>query len=234
MPPSEACRTHSVSAVDAEELLRAVRVAFTAAGGDDLSWRDPHPDRRVGDDEYSRVSDPGKYRVVTTRTASWITALTETGLAVADPLPDARAPWRTPTSSLADPAVATWLRPEATGAVPLLLCLNRVGTAEHDYLLVGAGEPAVEVDVVPDCGCDACDSGSADLLEALDQRVLDVVAGDLVHITLPMGTICGRGDGWSAQWPQGSGREREEVEALLDEARAGRSPHTVVQGRPWW
>ena len=220
--------------MDAEELLHAVRDAFTAAGGDHLAWPDPHPDRRVDEDEYSRVSDPGKYRIVTMRTTSWITALTETGLATADPVPGARALWRTPPSSLADRAVATWLRPRATGAVPLLLCLNGLGSTEHDYLLVGAGDPAVEVDLVPDCGCDACDSGSADLLVVIDQRVLDVVAGDLVHITLPSGTIRGRGDGWSAQWPQGSGRGREEVEALLEEARAGRSPHAVVHGRAWW
>ncbi|WP_298993266.1 DUF6226 family protein [uncultured Pseudokineococcus sp.] len=220
--------------MNADELLHAVSDAFTAAGGDHLGWADPHPDRQVDDDEYSRVSDPGKYRIVTVRTAAWVTALTETGLATAEPIPAPRAPWRAPPSSLADQAHATWLHPVRTGAVPLLLCLNKVGTPEHDYLLVGAGDPAVEVDLVPDRGCDACDSGSAGLLEELDQHVLDVVAGDLVHITLPSGTVCGRGNGWSAQWPQGSARSREDVEVLLEEARAGNSPYMVVRGPAWW
>lgn len=220
--------------MDADALLLAVQDVFTASGGDRLAWPDPHPDRQVGDDEYSRVSDPGKYRIVAVRTTAWITALTRSGLATTAHVADTRASWRTPPSSLADSAVGTWLRPRAADAVPLLLCLNTGGSTKHDYLLVGAGAPAVEVDLVPDCGCDACDSGSDGLLEAIDRSVLQVVTGQLTHITLPHGTLCGFGDGWSAAWPQGSARDREEVEALLEAARAGRSPHPVVHGRPWW
>lgn len=220
--------------MDAEELLSAVRDAFTAASGDQRGWSDPHPDGTIGSDEYSRVSDPGKYRIVTMRTDAWITALTETGLAAADRVADAREPWRTPPTSLSDQAAATWLHPRSGGAVPLLLCLNRVAAAEHDYLLLGAGAPAVEVDLIPDCGCDACDAGSTDLLEAIDRRVLDVVSGDFVHITLRGGTICGQRNGWSARFSKRTRRRNAEIEALLDDARSGRSPHSVVHGPAWW
>lgn len=34
---------------------------------------------------------------------------------------------------------------------------------------------------VPDCGCDACDSGSDDLLEVMDREVLGVVSGAFVQ-----------------------------------------------------
>lgn len=220
--------------MDAGELLSAVRDAFTAAGGDQLGWSDPHPDGTIGSDEYSRVSDPDKYRIVTMRTHAWITALTETGLAAADRVADAQEPWRTPPTSLSDQAVTTWLHPRAAGAEPLLLCLNRATAAEHDYLLLGAGAPAVEVDLIPDCGCDACDSGSTNLLEAIDRQVLNAVSGDLVHITLRGGTICGQRNGWTARLSKRPRRSNAEIEALLDDARAGRSRHAVVHGPAWW
>ncbi|MCY3863114.1 MAG: DUF6226 family protein [bacterium] len=39
---------------------------------------------------------------------------------------------------------------------------------------LGVGDPAVLVLAAPDCGCDACDSGSQD---ALDEYMLSVVTG---------------------------------------------------------
>jgi len=39
--------------------------------------------------------------------------------------------------------------------------------------MLGVGKPALEVEPFPDCGCDACDSGSRDLLEDLDRTILD-------------------------------------------------------------
>jgi len=223
--------------VDADQLQDAVRQVFTAAGGDRMGWPDPHPGHTVADEEYSRVSDPDKFRIITVRAAAWITALVEGGLATATPLTDAddvRGAWSGEPPHLGASVEATWLHPVAGGAVPLLLCLDRVQEAEHAYLVVGIGEPAVQVDTLPDCGCDACDSGSTDLLQALDRRLIDVVSGELTYIRLPDGVVCGGGDGWSAGWTSGAGRDREQVEALIVEARAGRSSYQVVHGRPWW
>jgi len=42
---------------------------------------------------------------------------------------------------------------------------------------LGVGDPAVLVLAAPDCGCDACDSGSQDALDELDEYMLSVVTG---------------------------------------------------------
>jgi uncharacterized protein (UPF0548 family) len=44
-------------------------------------------------------------------------------------------------------------------------------------LVVGVGDPPLVLASLPDCGCDACDSGSGDLLEQLDQVILSIVDG---------------------------------------------------------
>lgn len=61
---------------------------------------------------------------------------------------------------------------------------------------VGVLEPTVEVTRQPDCGCDACDSGSTDLLEAVDNAVAAVIGGPYVVL---------RGRGWVSQWHPGGG-----------------------------
>jgi hypothetical protein len=53
---------------------------------------------------------------------------------------------------------------------------------------IGIGSPPVMVAMEPDCGCDACDSGSADLLDVVDQAFVDVVSGEILHA---------EGDGWT-------------------------------------
>lgn len=49
------------------------------------------------------------------------------------------------------------------------------------------GDPAVLLETLLDCGCDACDSGSRDLLEVLDETVLSVVDGSLEVSYTPHG-----------------------------------------------
>jgi hypothetical protein len=51
--------------------------------------------------------------------------------------------------------------------------------------------------MLPDCGCDACDSGSDDLLSAIDEVIGHVVAGPFVVL---------RGHRWDAQWSPDGGR----------------------------
>lgn len=84
----------------------------------------------------------------------------------------------------------------------------------------GGSEP-VFLGWEPDCGCDACDSGSADLLAAVDQEILTVVGG-AVHVS---------GGGGRRRWvawttPGGhraSGRRiPRDVDGILTDARAGR------------
>ncbi|WFR71554.1 DUF6226 family protein [Prescottella defluvii] len=52
--------------------------------------------------------------------------------------------------------------------------------SDHVFTVtVAAGDPAVRLAEIPDCGCDACDRGSAELLEDMDKWVLSVVDGSL-------------------------------------------------------
>ncbi|MGY5764263.1 DUF6226 family protein [Brachybacterium sp. DNPG3] len=63
-------------------------------------------------------------------------------------------------------------------------------------LIVGVGAggppsdapmPAIAVEDLPDCGCDACDSGSRDLLEQVDRAILSIVDGSLEAAVGPDG-----------------------------------------------
>ncbi|WP_420879610.1 DUF6226 family protein [Rhodococcus sp. (in: high G+C Gram-positive bacteria)] len=51
--------------------------------------------------------------------------------------------------------------------------------AASTFVAVAAGDPAVCLAEIPDCGCDACDRGSAELLREMDWWVLAVVDGSL-------------------------------------------------------
>ncbi|MEV6302115.1 DUF6226 family protein [Actinoplanes sp. NPDC051861] len=131
------------------------------------SWPNPHAGRDATDDEYSRVTDPARYRIVHARARAWAAALAE--------LPGVRTDGDRVTSP----------RP---GTLPLFL--TEIDN-EPAILQISVVRPDIVLDRLPDCGCDACDWGSADLLEAIDARVRAVVEGPFVHV---------RGDGWYAHW----------------------------------
>lgn len=62
-------------------------------------------------------------------------------------------------------------------------------------LTIAVARPEIVVETQPDCGCDACDSGSSDLLEAVDAAVRHIVGGPYVVL---------RGKKWHAEWhPEG-------------------------------
>jgi len=58
-------------------------------------------------------------------------------------------------------------------------------------LHISVVRPGVALEMLPDCGSDACDCGSDDPLRAIDQTIGAVVGGPLVAL---------RGKGWQAQW----------------------------------
>ena len=56
---------------------------------------------------------------------------------------------------------------------------------------VGVGDLVEVLDRQPDCGCDACDTGSADLLDTVDNAFVLALSGGVY--------VCaGAGRGWSA------------------------------------
>lgn len=57
-------------------------------------------------------------------------------------------------------------------------------------------KPDVAVAMLPDCGCDACDHGSDDLIGAIDEVIGQVVGGPFVIL---------QGKQWHAQWHPSGG-----------------------------
>jgi len=223
----------TVTSVDEQTLLAAVAAVFAETSAALPGWPDPHPDGgSPAAEEYSRCLDPGKYRLLTARAEAWTRALTGLGLATTEPLTAADAPgaWRKGLPYDVSPTRAHRLRPHRAGAPPLLISYRGFDGCDDNIVMISTGEPAVLRASLPFCGCDACDDGSEPLLEQLDAAVVDVVNGRVVHGVTPHGEVTDHASGWEAD---GVGSP-EEVERILDDARAGRSPHRVTRRRPWW
>lgn len=156
-------------------------------------WPNPRPDMaEPAHDEYSRVTDPDRYLVVQARSRSWRDALAE--------LPGVRVESIDAGSSALGQVTQVGQRSvRVSSSVPCTLDLVLIeqdirltsGEGMLPVLRIAVSQPDVLLDVHPDCGCDACDSGSLDLLNAVDDAIRRVVEGPLVVL---------RGDGWGADW----------------------------------
>jgi Family of unknown function (DUF6226) len=206
---------------------------------DDLAlpgWADPHAGTDgPRDEEYSRVTDPERYRVLHARARVWASVLED--------LLGARV------ETLAPVVVAggrggfergVRLVPPTPDALPLLLLEREApqsGQAALAVLDIAVARPDVVVTSEPDCGCDACDSGSGDLLEAVDAKVRSVVGGPFVLL---------RGDGWDASsspeggraGSEGRGPDLDEMIDLCRRIAQGETVRTpedaeVFVGRSW-
>ena len=175
-------------------LLDEVETTFAETGADTPGWPDPHlrPDgteRDSREEEYSRCLEPGKYRILWSRAEAWARVLTRRGWASETVHEDpGQVAWE-PRPRVA-PQRTTVLEPHRPGAERLVLARTapedapgstdlRSGEAMLPGLLLGIGDPAVTVETLPDCGCDACDDGSASQLEQLDRALLSIVDGSL-------------------------------------------------------
>jgi len=163
------------------------------------SWPNPHPGMASArEEEYSRVTHPERYRIVHARARVWAQVVG----AVPGVEVEALAP-----AALDDEGHlgrfdrGVRLTSPRRGTLPLLLLERDVpmltGEASMAVLHISVGRPEVALQMLPDCGCDACDWGSDDLLGAIDETIGHVVGGPLVVL---------RGKGWHAQWhPDGGG-----------------------------
>ena len=216
------------------QLLSEVEEAFAETGADTPGWEDPHrgpdgEDRDSLEEEYSRCLNPGKYRILWARAEAWTRVLTARGWATREDVEsgDLRAGvrWATP------PRLAlhrtTVLRPRRPGALPLALARTApdgaAGSTDLEGgdalilgLVVGIGDPAVSVSTVPDCGCDACDSGSRDLLEDLDRTLLSIIDGSFEVELSP---------DWSSQ--------RTSFGASGGSGEDGTGPSLTLTAQPW-
>jgi Family of unknown function (DUF6226) len=191
-----------------DELLTAVDTAFAVTGRGLVPWPDPHPDRTPRDEEYSRLLDPAKWRIVGARAEAWIAAVIDTGLAVVER--GAAIRWRDQPGTVI--SRADHVGPFAAGALGVVVARSRLGEVDDAGVTLGVGDPAVCVDWFPSCGCDACDSGSQDELDRLDESLLAVVAGTFRRLSRADRTITVIGE---HRW-QATGRfGRREVAAVL-------------------
>ena len=194
--------------VDEGLLLATVDDAFATSAAGLRAWVDPHPDRMPADEEYSRCLDPGKYRMVGARADAWLMAVERLGLAAVST--DVKVMWSQPPGTrITRTAVA---RPAAQGAIAMVVARSRIGDVADAGVVIGAGSPAVSCAALPECGCDACDSGSQDLLDELDEMVHSVISGRFRRLTRGRREITVRSQGgWSAS---GNFR-RGEVESIV-------------------
>jgi hypothetical protein len=165
-----------------DDLIAEVDRAFAVTGAATPGWPDPHPHgARPLDDEYSRVSDQGKYGILQTRLDAWAEVLTAHGVA------------RVEVDGLVRRLVPT--RP---GGLVLILETTIVDGAPYGVEVRvgdGHGDPAF-LDRLPYCGCDACDDGSDVLLENLDGQVLTVLQGGVVRAEIGERAMTRSRDGW--------------------------------------
>lgn len=177
---------------DERWLLELVEESFAEVSADLTEWADPHYDpsapghrRDSEEEEYSRCPEPEKYNIALARAEAWVTVLTGLGWADVTTVtggvdePGSGIEWALPPWSHQAHGTLTVLHPTAEQAVPLVFWSIDADEFAAN-VSVCAGDPAVFLDQIPDCGCDACDSGSEDLLRVIDEMALAVVGGSLI------------------------------------------------------
>ncbi|MDY6054530.1 DUF6226 family protein [Micrococcus sp.] len=186
--------------------LRA-EVARRFAALDMPSWPAPHAeDSAPAEEEYSRVSEPERYRIVIERARLWAQVLAEAGaVVVPEAVRSAPAfPWN-PEEEPVQRALRVDPPAGVAGAAPWWLLESDVPQNDGGtlpVLRVAVGRPDQVREALPDCGCDACDPGSADLLDAVDEAVLGAVSAG-VTLTGRCGLL--RRRDWHVVW-DASGR----------------------------
>lgn len=210
--------------MNSTELLAAVDAAFNTTERVHAAWANPHPGGSPpSEEEYSRVTTPERWRILGERVEAWARVLESRRLVTVRDLP--RPNWVLPQVPAA--VRGTLISPNAAGAIPLTIGRFPVGTVEDAGIVLGVGIPPVAFARLPDCGCDACDTGSQNELEHLDDLMMSVVTGELRRLDLRDRSITALRDGrWSA-----AGLDRaDDVDAILASSDHG---WTEQRGAPW-
>lgn len=204
------------------DLKSAVEGAFAMTGRGLARWPDPHTGRAPSDDEYSRVTDADKWRLVGARADAWLLVLDDANLAHVER--DATVQWAEEPGtriSKADRVV-----PRRREAVPMVIARSAIGDVHDAGVTFGVGDPAVCVAWLPNCGCDACDSGSQNELDKVDRILVGVVSGAFRRLTSGGREITQfDGNGWSASGSFG----RRELDAVLSNPEGWQ----VISGAAW-
>lgn len=192
-------------------LLAAVDLAFEVTGRETASWADPHPDRSPLEAEYSRLTDASRWRIIGARANAWGVALVGAGLARLERGAEVR--WRVSPGTVI--SRTDRIVPRAAGALPVAVARSQLGDVDDAGVTLGVADPAVCVAWFPECGCDACDSGSQDVLDELDAHMLGIVSGAFRRLSAGGGEITVIGDGG---WRASNLSRRDTVERVLADA----------------
>jgi hypothetical protein len=203
------------------------------------SWPNPHEGMASArEEEYSRVTEPERYGVVHARARVWVDRLGDVPGVEVETLAPASLDDEGRLGRFDRGVRLTSSRP---GTLPLLLLERDVRLsgleASLAVLHISVVRPEIALEMLPDCGCDACDWGSDDLLRAIDQTIGNVIGGPFVVL---------RGKGWHAQWHPdggssggaGQGPDHAQMMELCRRLAGGedvRLPNgaEAFVGRPW-
>lgn len=207
--------------MDRTALTDAVETAFAATSRGLRPWPNPRPTGTAPhEEEYSRILDPAKYRLLGARFEAWAQVLEAQGLC--HRLRDVDSAWREKPSVFATRTER--LDPVRPGALSLVAIHSRIDDCLEAGVVIGAGNPATAVAVIPACGCDACDDGSDPLLEEIDDSVWGLVSGAFIEVRQGDRWVRTLGDLWRAE-----GLEHDEPEAWL----ADPGDRDVTRGAAW-
>ncbi len=211
----------------AAALLPAVDAAYARRRGDLADWPNPRPGGEPAlEEEYSRVLHPDRYRLLGVRADAWVEAVVAAGLGTSTPVPPDELTWA--GDPHLRPTRATVLRGR-DGTAPVVVAWAPMDDADDAFVLVAVGEPTHVLDRQPDCGCDACDTGSADLLSTVDDAFLLALGGGVYVVHEGDRVVTRALNGWGATGVFAPGEEQR----WLADAAAGRRTTGVVQGEPW-
>ena len=208
--------------MDDLELRRAVDASFERLSEGLTSWSNPHARNSPHDDEYSRVTDARKWLIVGVRCDAWMDALAGAGLGVVER--DVSVSWEAPPNAVI--SVTDRIIPNAVGALEIVVARGRIGDVVDAGVTIGVGDPVVDLVGIPDCGCDACDSGSQIEIDLVDDWIGGIVSGAFRRLSKGDRHITVIGaDGWSAVGLRG----RDKPEKIIADAKKW----TELSGSSW-
>ncbi|MGO1319599.1 MAG: DUF6226 family protein [Galactobacter sp.] len=166
-----------------QRIMAEVEQAFSETGANTPPWDSPHDqipeDQDVPEDWYERVTHPERYEILWARAQAWEQVITEHGWAHRSEHHVNELPWADEAPDAT--RQVTILEPLQPGGGVLALAFTGASTGDvPPGIIVATGNPLMTpLGQLPDCGCDACDGGSAELIEALDQSLIPLLDGSL-------------------------------------------------------